>query len=99
MQNCNFQNFSNSKVVHLALVTNVPHVIIDQSNKNQEDYIWNRKQPKIRQSTLCNTYEKSGVKNVDIPNKLTNVWSWIKRLYDTTTHCWNIITAFLMKKD
>ena len=54
---------------------------------------------KIRHSTLCNTYENGGIKSVDIPNKLSSLQcSWIKRLYDTTTHCWKIIPAFFIKK-
>ena len=38
-------------------------------------------------------------RRVYIPNKLTSLQcSWIKRLYDTTTHCWKIIPAFLIRK-
>ena len=36
-----FKTLGISKVIHLALVTNVPHVIIDQLNKIQKDFIWN----------------------------------------------------------
>ena len=50
-----FKTLAILKVIHLALVTNAPHVIIDQLNKSQKDFIWNRKHPKIRHSTLCNT--------------------------------------------
>ena len=63
-----FKTLAISKVIHLALVTNVPHVIIDQLNKIQKDFIWNRKHPKVRHSILCNTYEYSGLESVDIPN-------------------------------
>ena len=88
-----------SKDIHPAVVTNVPHAIIDQLNKIQKDFIWNRKHPKIRHSTFCNTFENGGLKSVDIPNKLTSLQcSWIKRLYDTTTHCWKVIPTFLIKK-
>ena len=94
-----FKTLAISKVIHLALVTNVSHVIIDQLNKIQKDFIWNRKLPKIRHSTLCNTYEYGGLKSVDIPNKLTSLQcSWINRLYDTTTHCWKKIPTFLVKR-
>ena len=65
-----FKTLAISKVIHLALVTNVPHVIIDQLNKIQEDFIWNRKCPKIRHSTLCNTYENGGLESAAIPNNL-----------------------------
>ena len=94
-----FKTLAISKVIHLVLVTNIPQVIIDQFNKNQKDFIWNQKYPKIRHSTLCNTRENDGLKSVHIPNKLTSLQcSWIKRLYDTTTHCWKIIPAFLIRK-
>ena len=82
-----------------VLVTNVPYVIFDQLNKIQKDFIWNRKHAKIRHSTHFSTYENVGLKSVDIQNKLTSLQcSWIKRLYNTTTHCWKIIPAFFIKK-
>ena len=59
-----FKTLAISKVVHLALVTNVPQIITDQLNKIQKDFIWNRKHPKIRHSTLCNTHENGGFKRV-----------------------------------
>ena len=77
----------------------VPQAITDQLNKIQKDLIWNRKHPKIGHSTLCNTHEKGGIKSTHIPKKLISLQcSWIKRLYDTTTHYWKIIPAFLVKK-
>ena len=94
-----FKTLTISKVIHLALVTHVPKIIIDQLNKIQKDFIWNRKHPKIRHSTLCNTHENGGLKSVHIPNKLTSLQcSWVKKLYDTTTHCWKIIPTFLIRK-
>ena len=94
-----FKTLAISKVIHLALVTNFPQVIIDQLNKIQKHFIWNQKHPKIRHSAICNTHENGGLKSVHIPNKLTSLQcSWIKRLYDTTTHCWKIIPAFLIRK-
>ena len=94
-----FKTLAISKVVHLGLITNVPQVFIDQLNKIQKDFIWNLKHPKIRYSILCNAYENRGLKIVHILNQLTSLQcSWIKRLYDTTTHCWKIIPAFLIRK-
>ena len=81
-----FKTLAISKVIHLALVTNILQVIIDQLNKNQKDFIWHQKYPKVRHSTLCNSHKNGGLKSVHIPNKLTKLQcSWIKRLYDTTT--------------
>ena len=94
-----FKTLAISKVIHLALVTNVPQVIIDQLKKIQKDFIRNRRHPEIRHSTLCNTLENGGLKSFHIPNKLTSLQcSWIKRLYDVTTHCWKIIPAFSIRK-
>ena len=94
-----FKTLAISKVIHLVLVTNIPQVIIDQFNKNQKDFIWNQKYPKIRHSTLCNSRENDGLKSVHIPNKLTSLQcSWIKRLYNTITHCWKIIPTILIRK-
>ena len=71
----------------------------DQLNKIQKDLIWNRKHAKIGHSTLWNTHENGGLKSVHISNKLISLQcSWIKRLYDTTTHCWKIIPALLVRK-
>ena len=90
-----FKTLAISKVIHLALVTNVSRAIIDQLNKIPKDFIWNRKHPKI--DILL--YENDGFKSVHIPNKLISLQcSWIKRLYDTTKHCSKIIPAFLVRK-
>ena len=62
-----------SKVIHLALVTNVPHIIIDQLIKIQKDFIWNQNYSKIRHSTFCNSYENGELKSVDIRNKLNRL--------------------------
>ena len=89
-----------SKVIHLALVTNVPNVIIDQINKIQKSFIWNQKYVKKRHFNLYNTYKNGGIKSVDIPNKLTRLQcSWIRRLYNTTKHSWKIIHVFLITKN
>ena len=94
-----FKSLGISKVIHFALVTNVPQVIINQLNKIQKDSIWNQKHPKTRHFTLCNTHENGGHESIHIPNKLPSLQcSWIKRLYDTTTHCRKIIPAFLFKR-
>ena len=63
-----FKNLIISKVNHLALVTNVPRVIIDPLNKIQRESIWKRKHPKIRNSSFYNTYENGSLKSADIPN-------------------------------
>ena len=49
-----FKSSTISKIVHLSLITTVPHAIINQLNNINENFMWNRKNPKIRHSTLSN---------------------------------------------
>ena len=76
-----------SKVIKPALVTNLPHVIINPLNKIQKDFLWNQKHPQIRHCAVCNTCEYGGLKCFDILNKLTSLQcSSIKRLYMIPPH-------------
>ena len=46
-----------------------------------------RKNPKIKNSTLCNDYECGGLKNIDIFSKVVSLQCfWIKRLFDNNFH-------------
>ena len=97
-ENYYFQNFiAISKIMHLSLVTNVAMEIINEINKIQKEFIWNGNNPKIKHSTLCNKYENGGLKNVDILSKVISLQcSWIKRLYDNSSHPWKIIPSHLI---
>ena len=89
-----FKTLAISKIIHLSLVTNVPTQII---NKIQKEFIWNGSNPKIKHSTLCNRYENGGLKNVDILSTVIVLQcSWIKRIYDNSTHPWKIIPSYLI---
>ena len=92
-----FKTLAISKIIHLSLVTNVPTQIIKELNKIQKEFIWNGSNPKIKHSTLCNKYENGGLKNVDILSKVISLQcSWIKRLYDNSSHPWKIIISYLI---
>ena len=92
-----FKTLAISKIIHLSLVTNVPTEIINELNKIQKEFIWNGNNPKIKHSTLCNKYENGGLKNVDILSKVISLQcSWIKRLYDNSSHPWKIIPSHLI---
>ena len=57
--------------------------IINELHKIQKELIWNGNNPKIKHSTLNNTYENGGLKNVDIVSKVISLQhSGIKQLYD-----------------
>ena len=92
-----FKTLAISKIIHLSLVTNFPTEIIIELNKIQTEFIWNGNNLKIKQSTLCFKYENGGVKNVYILSKFINLQcSWIKRLYDNSSHSWKIIPSCLI---
>ena len=92
-----FKTLSISKIVHLALVTTFPPDILNHLKKIQKDFLWYQKYPKIKHSTFRNTYENGGLKNVDIECKIISLQcSWVKRLFDNTTHSWKIIPHYLI---
>ena len=53
-----FKTLAISKVVHLALVNNVPSSTIAQLEKTQKQFIWKNENPKLKHTTLCNKYEQ-----------------------------------------
>ena len=96
-KNTIFKTLAISKIIHFSLVTNVPMQIINELNKIQKEFTWNGSNPKIKHSTLCNKYENGGLKNVDILSKVISLQcSWIKRLYDNSSHPWKIIPSHLI---
>ena len=92
-----FKTLAISKIIHLSLVTNVSMQIIKELNKIQKEFTWNGSNPKIKHSTLCNKYENGGLKNVGVLSKVISLQcSWIKRLYDNSSHPWKIIPSHLI---
>ena len=52
-----FKSLAISKIVHLALVANIPVSTIDLLIKIQKEFLWGKKKPKIKHETLCNDCE------------------------------------------
>ena len=59
-----FKTFAVSKIIQLALVTNVPTGTIELLSKIQKELLWGK--IKIKHDTLHNYYENRGLKSVDI---------------------------------
>ena len=54
---------------------------------------------KVKHNTLYNVYEKEGLKNVDLKNKITSVpCSWVKKLFEDDFHDRKIILLLLIGK-
>ena len=93
-----FKTLAISKIVYLALITNVPKVIVEELQKIQKKFLWQNSRPKIKHKTLSNTFETGGLKNVDINLKVISLQcSWVKKLYDENFHEWKIIPLHLIR--
>ena len=62
-----------SKVIHLLPVTKLHNNTIDLLHKIQKNFLWQEKKGKLKHSTLWNGYEKGGMKNVDLREKVTSM--------------------------
>ena len=56
-----FKSLAISKLIHLALVTEIPTITINLLTKIQMEFIWKGKNSKIKNSILCNDYEYGGL--------------------------------------
>ena len=62
----------------------------------QKHFLWNQSTPKIKQSTLCNSFATGGLTNVDINTKIAGIQCpWVKRLYEDNFHEWKLIPLHL----
>ena len=93
-----FKILAISKVVHLALVRDVPSSTIAKLEKIQKQFIWKNGNPKLKHTTLCNKYKQGGLQNVNVFSKITSLQcSWVKRLYNDSFHTQKVIPLFLIK--
>ena len=91
-----FKTLALSKIIHLALVTNVPTATIESLSKIQKEFLWGKNKSKIKHDTLSNDYENGGLKSVDIFSKIVGLQcSWIRRLFDENFHPWKVIPLYL----
>ena len=89
-----------SIIMNLVLIKTVPIFTTEQLNIIKKNFIWQKKKPKIKRSTLCNSYKNGGVKDIDIFYKIISLQcSWIRRFSDNNFRDWKVIPLFLIKKD
>ena len=76
-----FKTLAISKIVHLALVKDLPSSTIAQLEKIQRQFIWKNRNPKLKHTTLYNDYEQGRLKNADIFFKITSLQCfWVKMM-------------------
>ena len=68
-----FKTLALSKIVYLTLITSFSEVLIEEIQRIQKAFICNNLNPKIKLETLCNSFEKGGLKNVDINSKKSSM--------------------------
>ena len=87
-----FKTLAISKIVYLALITNVPKVIVEELQNIQKKFLCQSSRPKIKHKTFSNTFETGGLKNVDINFKVLSAL----KLYDNIFHEWKVIPLHLI---
>ena len=86
-------------IIHLTLVTSVPSYTIDLLNKIQQDFVWDKKDAKIKHTILCCDYASDGLKSIDTFSKIVSLQcSWVKTLFDDNFHQWKVIPLYLIQK-
>ena len=89
-----FKALAISKIVHLAMVIDVPSDILQILVKMQDTFLWGDK-PKIKHGTLCMDYSKGGLKKCDVVSKVQSLkLSWVSCLYDESKHAWKKLPNF-----
>ena len=92
-----FKTLAISKIVYLALITNVPKAIVKELQEIPKKILWQNSRPKIKHKTLSNTFETGGLKNVNINLRVISLQcSWVKKLYDEDFYECKIIPFHLI---
>ena len=91
-----FKALAISKIVHLAMVIDVPSDIVQILVKIRDTFLWGDKL-KIKHGTLCLDHSKGGLKKCDIVSEVQSLkLRWVSRLYDESNHAWKKLPKFLI---
>ena len=76
----------------------VPSSTDAQLDKIEKKFVRKNGNPKLKQTTLCNEYEKGVLKSVDIFFEITSLrCTWVKILYDDSFHAWKVVPSFFIQ--
>ena len=76
-----FKCLAFSKTLYACTMLSPSKQFIDQINSLKKDFVWRRKRPKIKHSTLIGDYKERGYKDVDIEAKIVALKiTWINKL-------------------
>ena len=92
-----FKTLAISKIVFVALLTKIPHQVVEELEKTQKSFLWKDSSPKTRHETTCKDYKNAGLNNVYISRKIVSLQcSWIRRLFYNNFHEWILIPLHLI---
>ena len=64
-----------------------------------KDFVWDKKRPNIKHSSLISNYPCGGLKDIDIPSKFKSLHlNWLNRLFDNNFHPWKQIPLYYFKR-
>ena len=87
-----FKALAVSKLVYVCTFENPSTQIIESLNSIQKKFMWSKKRPKIKHSTLIAHYKDGGYKDIDIETKISSLKvKWVARLLDDNFHPWKVI--------
>ena len=90
-----FKSLALSKVIFIASMSCIPSDFLKTIENIHKDFIWDRKRPNIKHTTLVGDYSKGGLKDIDIPSKFKSLHlNWLRRLYDNNPHPWKLIALY-----
>ena len=88
-----------SKLLHVCTFKNPSTQITESLNLIQKKFIWSKKRPKIKHSTLIADYKDGGFKDIDIETKISSLKvKWVSRLLDDNFYPWKIIPILLFSR-
>ena len=79
----------------------LPQDVLDELQRMQKEFLWQGKWAKIKHSTMIGSYEKDGLKDVDLGSKFQSLRIiWVRKILDKANfHPWMAIeTVMLFKK-
>ena len=86
-------------IVFVSFLSNVIKNIVSTLIKLKNEFLWSGKPPKIKHTSMVGSYDRDGLKDIDIEKRLQALrLSWARRLYDGTEHEWKIIKKFYIEK-
>ena len=92
-----FKTLAFSKIVHLYFTSVVPKQIIGEIENIQKNFLWDQSFPKIKHSTLCDSFATGFLRIIDINMKIASLeCSLIKQLYDENFHEGKLIPLHLI---